>query len=228
MNDILRRVLQIGSAVGCVLVLAGSSPAWARPGFYLGVGAAQTDVGGGLDGTHSYTDNTLNPAPVFFDGKMKEGNGLAATVGYGFNRYFAIEYLYADTQHTATNSLLPNSTNAEFTSQTFGIRLTAPFSERFEGFLRAGYGLYEADYNSYAFVGPQVGKVAFSGTGTAIGAGFEVFFQELGIGLGYTQHSVSFDRATPSGGQKVGLPSNLSADVSTIDLLFTYHFGSSK
>jgi hypothetical protein len=55
-----------------------------------------------------------------------------------------------------------------------------------------------------------------------------VFFQELGIGAGYTQHQFTIDRATPAGGRNVGLPSNLSANAGTIDVLFTLHFGGKK
>lgn len=213
----------LGAAIGMGLLLLEPGLANARQGFYFGVGAAQTSVGSGLDGTHSYQDPSGNPQ--FVDGKMKDGSGVAAEVGYGFNRHFGVEYLYEDTSHTASSTVASGTSNAEFISQVFGIRLTAPFSKRFEAFLRGGYGMYEADYSTFSKnAANQRGKVAFDGTGSAIGAGFEMFFQELGIELGYTQHSFAMDRAKPAGGQSLSLPSKLNGDASTVDLMFSLHF----
>jgi Outer membrane protein beta-barrel domain len=210
-------------AVCVALVSMGAGLAHARQGFYLGVGAAQTSFSGGLDGTHGYKDPSGNPQ--FIDGKMKDGSGVAAEVGYGFNRHFGIEYLYEDTSHKATSTAANSTSNAEFISQLFAIRLTAPLSKRFEAFLRGGYGLYEADYSTFSKnpTTGQLGKVAFSGTGDAIGAGFELFFQELGIELAYTDHNYSMDRAKPTG-QALRLPSKINGDANTLDLMVSLHF----
>jgi hypothetical protein len=211
------------AALAVVATLAAS--AQARPGFYLGIGAAQQSVKGDLDGTHTYLASSTGPG--FGDGELDSGSiGLAATVGYGLNRFLALEYLYADTQHKATNPGGGKSSDAQFTSQLIGARLTAPFSQRVEGFLRAGYGIYDVaiDDHSVNLTTGSVGKVAFHGTGTGLGIGLEFMFNELGIGVGYTQHNYKIDRAKPDGSKEVGLPSDLTGTATTTDVMFTWHF----
>lgn len=214
----------LAAALGVALVLAaGPGQAWAKPGFYFGIGAAEQTLGGDFDGTRAFSDPS--GSPTFIAGKMGAGSGTAAQIGYGFGRHFGLEYFTADTQHKATSTLTPNRSNAEFVSQVIGARFSAPFSERFEGFVRVGYGLYEMDFNNYSKNAQNVtGKVAFTGTGTAVGAGFEIFFQELGIGLGYTEHNYTVAQAKPAGGRSLGLSPALTGSASTTDLMFSIHF----
>jgi hypothetical protein len=212
------------AALALVTTLAAS--AQARPGFYVGIGGAQQSVKGDLDGTHTYADPSGTPA--FAEGKLDSGNvGLTAQIGYGFNRFFGLEYMLAETQHQAKNEVINESSDATFKSQVLGARLTAPFGQRVEGFLRAGYGIYDVTYKKFAATGATLssrGDVVFSGTGTALGVGLEFFFQELGIGIGMTQHNYKVDRAKPDGGKELGLKSDLSGAATTADVMFSYHF----
>jgi hypothetical protein len=213
------------AGLSLVLMAGVSQQATARPGLYLGIGAAQQSAGGDLNGTHGYVDPS--GSPTFVEGKLDGGQvGTAANVGYGFGRYFAVEYLYASTQHKATSHLVNATSNADFTSQVIVARLSMPMGERFEAFLRGGQGNYEVDYHTFSrTAGGQLGKVAFTGSGSVLGGGFEVLLRpKFGVGLEYTQHQVTLNSASPAGGQKVSLPASLSFPASTTAFMLTFHF----
>jgi hypothetical protein len=189
------------------------------------VGAAQQSAGADLDGTKSYSDPS--GSPVMLAGKLDGGQaGGAAVVGYGLNRFLALEYLMATSEHKASSPQTTQTSDASFSTQVLGVRLTLPFGERVEVFARGGYGLYEVGYNSYAFdsTNLQTSKATFSGSGTSAGGGFELFFGKLGIEFGYTMHSISFDRVNAAGGQKLAIDPKLSASADTTDVIFSYHF----
>lgn len=218
------RCTMAGLALAMFLTL-GASSSWARKGFYIGVGAAQQSAGGDLDGTHSYADPS--GSPVILAGKLgSDQAGIAAVIGYGFSRFFALEYLTANSQHKASSPLTTGTSNASLNTQVIGARFTLPFGEKVEAFLRGGYGIYEADYNTYSFdqITGQVNRVVFDGTGTAVGGGIELFFGRLGVEFGYTTHNISFDQASPSGSQKLTLDPKLSATAATTDVIFSIHF----
>jgi hypothetical protein len=219
-----RRFLR-AAGLSLALLASVSVTASARPGLFLGIGAAQQSAEGDLNGTHAYSDPS--GSPQFVEGKLDGGQiGTAATVGYGFGRYFALEYLYANTQHKATNHQVNATSNADFTSQVFAARLTMPFSPRFEAFLRGGQGSYEVDYHAFSKTSAgQLGKVAFTGSGAVFGGGFEIFMSErVGVGLDYMQHQVSLKSGSPAGGQKLSLPASLSVPATTTTLMVTFHF----
>jgi len=208
-----------------MLLMAWAGHGWAREGFYIGAGAAQQSVGGDLDGTHSYADPS--GSPVLLAGKLGSDQvGGAGMIGYGLSRYFALEYMIANSQHRATSPLTALTSNASFTSQVLGARLMLPLGDIVEAFARGGFGVYEADYNSYSFnqLTGHGNRVAFNGSGTALGGGIELFFGMLGIEFGYTAHSISFDQVSPSGSQKLSLDPKLSAMATTTDVIFSIHF----
>jgi len=209
----------------CAFTLAGTA-ALARPGFYIGVGAAQQTAEGDLDGTHVYRNSS--DTVRLTDGKLDGGSiGLAAQIGYGINNFLALEYLYADTKHKAESDAVSGKKDAELQTQMAGVRLTVPLGQRVEAFLRAGVGRYDVTYDEFSVTGPALsksGKVTFRGDGTAWGAGLEFFFNELGIGLGYTQHNYAIDRAKPESSSEQGLKSELTGAATTTDVMFTFHF----
>ena len=101
-----------------------------------------------------------------------------------------------------------------------------PASDHIELFLRAGVGAYILTYDSYAVdtgTGTSLGTVAYTGNGYGFGVGAEMMFDKLGVGVGYTMHSASFNQAT-GGGISGELPSETHADISSLDVLVTYHF----
>jgi hypothetical protein len=214
-------------ALALALTLLPAGAAHAREGFYIGFGAVQQTVGGDFDGTHTLA----NPSGsnVFFDGKLDTGDvGMDLQIGYGLNRFFGLEFMYANSQHSAKSTQLDKTTDAEFTSQVYGVRLTAPFGQSVEAFLRAGYSLYAIALDNFARSGvplTQSGNVTFHGAGTAIGTGLELYFGNWRWGLGYTQHNYKLDRAKPAGGRSLALPQDLSGVATTTDLTLAYHFG---
>ncbi len=218
------RCTMAGLALAAFMTL-GAGPGWARQGLYIGVGAAQQSAAGDLDGTHSYADPA--GSPVILAGKLDSGQaGGAAVIGYGLSRFFALEYLMATSQHQASSPLTTLTSNASLTSQVLGARLTLPFGDKVEVFVRGGYGAYELDYNAYSFdqITGTNNKVAFTGNGTAVGGGIELFFGRLGVEFGYTTHNISFDRASPGGSQRLTLDPKLSASAATSDVIFSIHF----
>jgi hypothetical protein len=215
----------LASLALAIFLTLGVETGWAREGFYVGVGAAQQSAGGDLDGTHSYADPS--GSPVILAGKLgSDQAGGAAVIGYGLSRFFALEYLMANSQHKASSPLTTVTSNASFSTQVLGARFTLPFGEKWEAFLRGGYGIYEADYSTYSFdqVTGQNNRVVFDGTGTAVGAGIELFFGRLGVEFGYTTHTFSFDQAKPSGSQKLTLDPKQSGTAATTDVIFSIHF----
>jgi hypothetical protein len=197
--------------------------ATAHPGFYLGLGGAQQSISGDMNGKHIYTDPSGNPQ--FGDGKFSAGGaGGALEIGYGFGTHFALEYFDATTSHTAKNSALGTKGDAVFTSQMVGGKFIAPMSAHLESFLRAGYGIYDAQFTSISPNPLGLSKASFHGTGTAIGAGLEIIFTKLGIEFGYTQHNYAFDRAKPSGSRELGLHNNLTGTAATTDVMINWHF----
>lgn len=207
-----------------MLVGLGSRAGWAREGFYIGAGFAGQTAKGDLDGQSTFLDADGNRYLV---GSLNSGVGVALQIGYGFNKYLGIEYFQATTSHTASHQLAPDS-DALLSSGVLGVRLTAPVSKAFELFLRAGLGGYELSYDKYAQIQPsytQTTAATYTGYGSAYGAGFEIFSGHLGIGLGYTVHSATFNKVKASGQGTADPPNNLHVPITTTDLTFSYHFG---
>lgn len=220
------RQFAIALAASLAVLVGMALPAMAKQGFYIGIGAAQQKVSGDLDGSHSYSDPS--GSPIFVDGELDGGAiGLAFQAGYGFNENFALEYRYAQTAHKAKSDVVNAESDAKFTSQMYGAKLSTSMGKRAELFLRGGYGVYDVDYDDFSRSGPLLttkGSVNFHGTGTVLGLGFEIFFQELGVEFGYTQHNFKLDRATPENGDELGLKSDLSGTATTMDVMFSWHF----
>ncbi len=222
MSDKVRHVALVLAAA--MLVGLGSGVGWAREGFYIGAGFAGQTAKGDLDGQSTFLDTAGNRYLV---GSLNAGVGVALQIGYGFNKYLGIEYFQATTSHTASHQLAPDS-DALLSSGVLGVRLTAPVSTSFELFLRAGLGGYELSYDKYAQIQPsysQTTAVAYTGYGSAYGAGFEIFTGHMGIGLGYTVHSATFNKVKASGQASADPPSDLHVPITTTDLTFSYHFG---
>ena len=204
-------------------VLAFSASAgWAREGFYLGAGFSEQTANGNLDGKTA----VLDPASgnQYLLGRLDGGTGIALQIGYGFTKYFGIEYFSAATTHTATFHGQPDTTAALATS-LLGVRLTAPVAKSFELFLRGGLSAYDLQYDKYGLTpGPVANKVDYTGTGSAYGVGFEILGDHFGLGVGYTLHYATLTQGKIDGHSTFDLPHHLNVPMTSTDLMFSYHF----
>lgn len=215
-----RGIAFLALALGILAVSAQTG--WAREGFYLGAGFAEQTAKGNLDGKTTILDATTGNQYLL--GRLGAGTGIALQIGYGFTKYFGIEYFSAATTHTATFHGQPDTTAALGTS-LLGVRLTAPLAKSFELFLRGGLSGYDLQYDKYGLTsGVVANKVEYTGNGSAYGVGFEILGDHFGLGVGYTLHSATLTQAKISGQATIDLPHHLNVPITTTDFMFSYHF----
>lgn len=163
-----------------------ATPAMATEGLYLGAFLPYDKISGDL---HGY-DN---------------GWGLGGRVGYGFNRYLALEGSIFKTTHDVSGG-----GTADFKGATVDLKLSLPLTgSKLSPYLLVGVGGYRLETDAGNF----------KGGGGQVGLGLDIsFFPELSFNVGYTKRSITFDSNSS------GLASKVDADVRMIDIGLTYHF----
>ncbi|HUJ76696.1 MAG TPA: outer membrane beta-barrel protein, partial [bacterium] len=96
--------------------------AQARPGFYLGAGLAVQTADDDLNGSTAYIN--ADGTQEYLVGKLDAGSGIGLDIGYGFNRWWGVEYLVAVTAHTATHDFTSSDSPATLGTGLLGVRLT--------------------------------------------------------------------------------------------------------
>lgn len=222
------RVRQIFCAALAIWgMTATASAADEGAGFFIGLGANTNSIVGEVNGTHAYVNNTSSSNQTIYDGKFDDGDaGLALLVGYAINRYVGVEVELENTRHKATNTLLNRTTGADFTHALIGGRLNLPLSKRWIAFVRGGFGEYLATYKDFAVdnVTGQTDQVAFSGGGSAFGAGLEVRGAHVGLALDFTEHHFVLDSASAQNGASGGISPRLHGIADNTTLLLLYYF----
>ncbi|HUJ73722.1 MAG TPA: outer membrane beta-barrel protein [bacterium] len=210
-----------------VALALGAQPALARQGFFAGGGVASQDFSGDFKGDSSLT--SVDGTQVIVPGKPDTSNGLEFMLGYGFNRFFGLEFDLALTGNFAHADVagFPSKSSSSVSTDMLGVRLTLPATDRWDVFARLGLAGATMSFRSFAHanlgtLGTVPRSVAFSGYGTAGGLGVEYFFGHLGIGLGYTQYQIGFDRSSATGIS--ALPSTLNETINQADVTAAYHF----
>jgi hypothetical protein len=211
-------------ALAVVLLLLGVSPARAREGVYIGVGAARQTITGDLE----RSQRIAGSGSELRAGKAEAGSGFAVGGGYGFNAYVALDLLVSRTRHDTLfeEAGLPAlAGEARLTAALFGVRATAPLGEVLELFGRAGVGGYELDYRRANIPGASgAGDDALlTGRGAGLGVGAELILDRVGVELALTRHRVDFESASGANLPQT-LATPLSARISTVSLMLNYHF----
>lgn len=181
-------------AVLALMLIA--SPAMAREGFYLG----------GYIPINSISGSSSDFASDVYINSLDTGAGLGLRLGYGFNRYFAIQGSVFITRHS--NSL--GIVDQDFTGAELDAKINFPLTgQSFEPYVLLGVGTYE--------LGDSSGS--FKGGGTQAGVGIDFYLSpELSLNTGVTWTRITFDS------NDFGVPADVDANVTTVDIGLTYHF----
>ncbi len=173
-----------------------ASPAMAREGFYLGGYIPINSISGSSSDLNG--DDFIN--------SLDTGAGLGLRLGYGFNRYFAIQGSIFVTRH---NSSFTGITE-DFTGAELDAKINFPLTgQNFEPYVLLGVGSYE--------LGDSFGS--FKGVGTQAGVGIDFYLSpELSLNTGVTWTRITFDS------NDFGVPADVDANVTTVDIGLTYHF----
>ncbi|MDH4224840.1 MAG: porin family protein [Deltaproteobacteria bacterium] len=201
-------------------------------GWFAGVGAAQTSIGGDLKKTFPmtcYTESATGRAvcPVALD----TGTGVGLSFGKRILTNLAVGFDLTSTQHKAADATLADTYN--ISAMATAVRMAAlgviPFSESWELQIKGGLDIFALDYKNNVCGGgtpgvcvPNGESSSFSGTGLFAGLGMEWLLGNLGFELGYTYASGSLDSLSiPNASGK--LPSPLKYTNATALLMVKYH-----
>lgn len=168
--------------IALALTLA-SSPAAAKEGFYTGAFIPFDSLSGDIKGVDS-------------------GSGLGVRIGYGLNKYLALEGSAFITRHD-----INGGGNTYFNGKTIDLKLDLPLTgSNLEPYFLIGVGAYEL----------KGGGFFFSGSGTQYGLGLDIYmFPELSFNAGLTWRNITF---------ATGFPGDTTEKVTTFDIGLTYHF----
>jgi len=224
-------VASLGLALAVVIGITAT--AQAHQGFWLGGGFGSMSASGDMNGSSSAFFTDASGTNAVEAGSLSSGTGLVLDIGYGFNKYLGIEYLFSQTHHSASSTVVGTDTTANVSTGLLALRVTVPLEEQhLELFGRVGLSSHSVTYADYGLQGFTSGNVfketssgsaTFTGSGTGIGFGVEYFIDKVGLELGYTLFQANMNQASTSSFSG-GLSPVLKENFGLVDLDVSYHF----
>jgi hypothetical protein len=214
------------------IVSIGAITAQARQGFYLGGGFSSVSASGDLDGTKFLSTASGTEADVL--GNLGSGTGYNLEIGYGFNKYLGIDYLFTHSKHNASviQNIFPDTT-ATVDVGLLAFRLTAPVLDSLEIFAKVGAATGTVKYADYSVQGTtsggiftasgSTGQFELDGSGSGYGVGVEFLMDHVGFELAYTAINITFDQGKGTAASGT-LPSSQKEAFTIVTGNILYHF----
>jgi len=180
------------------LAICGSANA-AEPGWYIGVGAGQSDV----DISSSDVNKIMTAAGITGTSSVDETDtAWKIFAGYQYNKYLGVELGYVDLGEVDIDAVITAPTaatlkiNAETQAAALSVIASLPIGDKFNVFGRVGAFYWDVEAEAAAVVGGVVSKASADDDGIDLlfGAGAKYdFTKNVGVRVEWERYDVDGD-----------------------------------